>query len=263
MSRGLEGKTAIITGAATLMGAEVARAFVEAGTNVVMADINEKDGSEAARTIGDMARFLKTDVTSDADIDACLSFTEKTFGGVDYLVNLACTYLDNGIASSREDWLAALNVNLVGMAIFTDKARPYMRRRGGGAVVNFASISGKRAQPGRMLYSASKGGILAFTRNAAMQVADDNIRVNSLSPGWTWSNVMVELTGDKREKADSVARDFHILGRVGDPGEIAKGVLFLCSDDASFITGTDLAVDGGYSAIGPEQMTDAVSKLAE
>lgn len=263
MSTGLNGKTAIITGAATLMGAEVARAFVKAGSNVVMADINEKDGAATAEAIGDAARFLRTDVTSDADIDACLSFTEDTFGGVDYLVNLACTYLDNGINSSRDDWLTALNVNLVGMAIFTQKARPYMKKRGGGAIVNFASISGKRAQPGRMLYSASKGGILQFTRNAAMQVAEDNIRVNSVSPGWTWSNIMVELTGDHREKADAVAKPFHLLGRVGDAEEIAKAVLFLCSDDASFITGADIAVDGGYTAMGPEQMTDAVSKLAE
>lgn len=261
--KGLNGKAAIVTGGATLMGAKVAEAFADAGVSVVLADINTADGQHIADSNGDKVRFLKTDVTSDADIDACLKYCEDTFGRVDYLVNVACTYLDNGLASTRDEWLTALNVNLVGMAIFIQKAQPYMARQGGGAVVNFASISGKRAQPGRMLYSASKAGILQFTRNAAMQVADDNIRVNSVSPGWTWSNIMVQLTENKREKADKVAEPFHILGRTGGPEEIAGAVLFLCSDDASFVTGTDLAVDGGYTAIGPEQKSDAVSKLAE
>ncbi|RMF11571.1 MAG: glucose 1-dehydrogenase [Alphaproteobacteria bacterium] len=261
--RGLEGKAAIVTGGATLIGAKVAEAFAQAGVGTVLADINAQDGQRIAGELGDKVKFVKTDVTNDSDIDACLKTCEESFGRVDFLVNVACTYLDNGLASTRDEWLTALNVNLVGMAIFTQKAQCYMRKQGGGSVVNFASISGKRAQPGRMLYSASKAAILQFTRNAAMQVADDNIRVNSISPGWTWSNIMVQLTENRREKADAVAAPFHILGRTGSPEEVASSVLFLCSDEASFITGTDLAVDGGYSAIGPEQMTDAVSKLAE
>lgn len=261
--RGLQGKAAIVTGGSTLIGEKVGEAFANAGCGVVLADINTEDGERIASGLGDKVDFLATDVTKDADIDACLKHCEERFGGVDFLVNVASTYLDNGLASTRDEWLTALNVNLVGMAIFTQKAQAHMRKRGGGAVVNFASISGKRAQPGRMLYSASKAGILQFTRNAAMQVRDDNIRVNSISPGWTWSNIMVQLTENKREKADAVAAPFHMLGRTGGPDEVANAVLFLCSDEASFITGTDLAVDGGYTAMGPEQMTDAVSKLAD
>jgi NAD(P)-dependent dehydrogenase (short-subunit alcohol dehydrogenase family) len=147
--------------------------------------------------------------------------------------------------------------------VFCDKATPAIAKRGGGAVVNFASISGKRAQPGRMTYSAAKAAMLQVTRNAAMQLQPYNIRVNSVSPGWTWSNIMVQLTGDNREKADNVAAPFHLMKRTGDPSEVAAAVLFLCSDEASFITGTDIAVDGGYTAIGPERSDDAVSKLAE
>ncbi len=260
---GLDGKTAVVTGASTLMGAKVVEAFVNAGATVVMADVNEDDGKSIAAKLDGKASFIKTDVTSDKDIDACLAHAEQKYGGVDFLVNIACVYLDNGLASTRDEWLTALNVNLIGAMIFAQKAAPYMKKRGGGAIVNFASISGKRAQPGRMLYSASKAAILQVTRNAAMQLAGDNIRVNTVSPGWTWSNIMVQLTGDKREKADKVAAPFHIQGRTGDPEEVANAVLFLCSSEASFINGTDIAVDGGYTAIGPEQMTDAVSQLMD
>lgn len=256
-------KTAIITGASTLMGRKIAEAFHAAGANVVMMDIAPAAGADLAAQLGSRAVFLQGDVTSDDAIEHCLDTAANRFGRVDMLVNLACTYEDHGIDSTREQWLRALDVNLVSGALFIQKIRPHMRKVGGGAVVNIASISGKRAQPGRMLYATSKAGILHMTRTVAMAVADDNIRVNSVSPGWTWSNVMVEMTGDRRQKADNIAAPFHLLGRVGDPEEVARAVLFLCSEDASFITGTDLAVDGGYTAIGPEQQADAVAKLAE
>jgi NAD(P)-dependent dehydrogenase (short-subunit alcohol dehydrogenase family) len=140
---------------------------------------------------------------------------------------------------------------------------PYLLARGGGVIVNFASISSKVAQTGRWLYPVSKAAIVQLTRNMAMDLAGDNIRVNSVSPGWTWSKVMVELTGGDRAKTDRVAAPFHLLGRAGGPEEVANVVLFLCSDDASFVTGADYAVDGGYSAMGPEQAEPAIPKLAE
>ncbi len=263
MMEGIAGKVAIVTGGATLIGQKVADAFLAHGARVVIADIAEEPGQAFAQARGSDAAFVRTDVRVDADIAACLDETERRFGGVDFLVNLACTYLDNGIDSSREEWLEALNVNLVGAAIFTRMAAERMAKRQGGAVVNIASISGKRAQPGRMLYSASKAALLQLTRNQAMQLADRGIRVNSVSPGWTWSNIMVELTGDRRQKADHVAAPFHILRRVGDPEEVGEAVVFLCSKHARFITGADLPVDGGYTAIGPEGLEDAVSQLAQ
>src|SRR4029077_7044725 len=137
------------------------------------------------------------------------------------------------------------------------------RVRGGGAIVNFTSISAKVAQTGRWLYPVGKAALVQLTRNMAMDLAGDGIRVNSVSPGWTWSKVMVELSGDDRAKTDRVAAPFHLLGRVGDPGEGANVVAFLARDKWSFVTGADWAVDGGYSAMGPEQAEPAIPKLQE
>lgn len=261
--RGLEGKVAIVTGASTLIGQEVVRAFHRNGVAVTMADIAEADGKALADELGDKVQFCKTDITSDKDIDACIAACKSAFGGVDFLINIASTYLDEGLATSRENWLAALNINLVGGAIFTQKASPEIAARGGGAIVNYGSISAKVAQPGRMVYSASKAAILNVTKTQAAFLAPQNIRVNSVSPGWTWSNIIRDITGDKRAKADNVAAPFHLLKRTGGPEEVANTVMFLCSAEASFITGTDIAVDGGYTAIGAEQQTDALPLLAQ
>lgn len=263
MMRGLSGKVAIVTGASTLIGQQVVRAFVRAGVSVTMADINEADGLALADELGDTVQFVTTDVTRDSDIDDCIEACVSRFGGVDFLINAASTYLDNGLETTREDWLTALDVNFVGGVIFTQKASRQMARRGGGAVVNYGSIAGKVAQPGRMVYSASKSAILQTTKTQALALAEENIRVNSVSPGWTWSNIIRDITGDNRQKADGVAAPFHMLKRTGGPEEVANTVMFLCSDEAAFITGTDIAVDGGYTALGPEQQTDALPLLAE
>jgi NAD(P)-dependent dehydrogenase (short-subunit alcohol dehydrogenase family) len=261
--RGLEGKTAIVTGGATLIGAAVVRAFVAAGTRVAVADIDEEGGGRLAEELGDAVLFSPTDIRDDAQLEQLAAATAARFGGIDFLVNLACSYVDEGFASPRADWLESLNVNVASAAMAAKAVHPHMLARGGGAIVNFASISSKVAQTGRWLYPVSKAAIVQLTRNMAMDLAGDNIRVNSVSPGWTWSKVMVELTGGDRAKTDRVAAPFHLLGRAGGPEEVANVVLFLCSDDASFVTGADYAVDGGYSAMGPEQAEPAIPKLAE
>jgi hypothetical protein len=138
-----------------------------------------------------------------------------------------------------------------------------MVKRGGGAVVNFGSISAKVAQTGRWLYPVTKAAILQLTRNEAMDLAADGIRVASVSPGWTWCRLMSEVTHGDKVKTNKVGGPFHLLGRIGEPEEVAQAVLFLCSSHASFITGADLAVDGGYSAMGPEMATPAIPKLME
>jgi NAD(P)-dependent dehydrogenase (short-subunit alcohol dehydrogenase family) len=260
---GLKDKVAIVTGGATLMGAEVVRAFHVAGTKVVIADINAKDGEAVAKALGANVLFVQTDLTDDKQIASCVEKTVKAFGGVDFLVNLACVYIDNGLASTREEWLASYNVNVVGGAMMLQAVRPYMVKRGGGVVVNFGSISAKVAQTGRWLYPVTKAAILQLTRNEAMDLAANKIRVNSVSPGWTWCRLMDELTHGDKVKTNKVGGAFHLLGRVGEPREVADAVLFLCSNHASFITGTDLAVDGGYSAMGPEVAEPAIPKLMQ
>jgi hypothetical protein len=260
---GLDGRTAVVTGGATVIGAAVVRAFREAGANVAVADIDRAGGEALAAELGSGVLFVETDLRDDEAIARFVDAAVARFGGVHVLVNLACSYVDEGFASPRADWLESYDVNVAGAVMMTKAVHPHLVAAGGGAIVNFASISAKVAQTGRWLYPVTKAALVQLTRNMAMDLAPDNIRVNSVSPGWTWSKVMVELSGDDRARTDRVAAPFHLLGRVGDPEEVARVVVFLAGDNASFVTGADWAVDGGYSAMGPEQAEPAIPKLSQ
>lgn len=251
--RGLSGKVAIVPGGATKIGQAVVAAFRAAGVRVMVADIVAAPAAEGVA-------FTRCDLRSDPDIAALVEATVKTFGRIDFLVNVACSYLDKGAETSRAEWLEALDINIVGSVMLMQAAQAELAKTRG-AIVNFGSISSRVAQTGRWVYPVSKAAILQLTRNQAMDLAPLGIRVNAVSPGWTWSNIMDQLTGGNRAKTDAVAAPFHLLGRVADPEEVASTVMFLCSDEASFITGTDICVDGGYTAMGPEQAVPAIPKL--
>lgn len=258
----LEGKRAIVTGGATLFGKAVVAGLAEHGARVIVADI-DVDGGKASAAAAPGAEFVATDITDDAQIGALLDHAQKQLGGLDILVNLACSYGDDGPTASREQWLSTLNVNLVSAAMLAVAARPMLATSGCGSIINLSSISSKVAQTGRWVYPVSKAGMVQLTRNLAMDFAVDRIRVNSVSPGWTWSAIMDSLTGGDRAKTDRVAAPFHLTGRAGDPAEVAQVIAFLASDAASVVTGADWAADGGYSAMGPEQAAPAIPLLME
>ena len=219
-------RTVIITGGATSIGAEIVRTFAAAGYRVAIADIAAAEGEALAQAIGPQACFLATDLAVDADIARCVSETVATFGTISAIIHAACSYVDGGIAASREDWRRSLDVNLVGAALLVREARPHLVAPGG-AIVLIGSISAKIGQAGRWLYPASKAALLQLTRSMALDLASSGIRVNSLSPGKTWSVPLQRKHANDRPRADAVEGAFHALGRLGDAAEIARAALFL------------------------------------
>jgi len=255
-----ENKNFIVTGGASLIGLAIARAIIADGGRVILSDLKEEARAEAEDALGDKGTYLAGDVREDSYLDALIDAAISRFRGLDGFVNAAASFEDRTLEASREEWLRSLDINLASAAILTQKAVPHIKQRGGGAIVYVGSISAYRAQPGRMVYPVTKAAVVMLAKNASLLLAPDNIRVNTVSPGWTWSrNIDIRYGG--RERADSLAAEFQALGRLADPEEIASAVAYLLSPEASFITGTDLAVDGGYNAMGPEALGQPMQKV--
>ena len=255
----LVGKVAVVTGAASLIGVATVAKLVAAGAKVVAGDVNEAARSEVEGMLGERGRYLVGDVTDDIYLDRMVAAAVELFGGLDIVVTAAVTFADEGYSTPRELWHRALDINMVSAARLTEKASAHLPR--GGSVVYVASVSGSTSQPDRMVYNVTKAALLMLAKTGAQALAPRGIRVNALSPGWTWSR-NIEARYGSREAADAFAAEFQPLGRMADPEEIADVVHFLVSDHASFITGSNLAVDGGYGAIGPEALGQAKRKHA-
>ena len=261
----LTGKVAIVSGSTQGIGADIARVLAACGASVVVlgrgADAGQALCAELLAAGAAGALYCPTDVERDEDIDRCIAVTLARFGRLDILVNNACIYQDRGLDSSRAEWQQTLGVNLVSAAIFAQKAVPHMGA--GAAIVNLGSTGGKFGAAGRALYPASKAALLQLTKNLAVTLAPRGIRVVAVSPAWTWSPSIAELSGNSRAAADRVAAPFHPLGRVGDGAEVGQAVAFLASSAASWITGVDIPVDGGFSILGPDRGVAARTWFAQ
>ncbi len=249
-----------MTGGASLIGIAIGRAFIAAGWRAILADRNVELGAEVRDAVGAGGMFVAVDITDDDGLDHIVETAASEYGGIDALVNAAAVFDDAGLETTRSGWHDALGVNVVSAARLIAKTAPLMIDRGGGAVVNVASVSATRSQPDRMVYNVTKAALLGLTRSASQALAGSGIRVNAVSPGWTWSR-NIDARYGSRERADALGAEFQPLGRMADPTEVAAAVVFLASDEASFITGVDLPVDGGYSAIGPEALGQPFEKV--
>ena len=248
----LAGKVALVSGAASGMGQSEAMIFAREGAKVIVADILEMEGKQVADKIaagGGQARFVKLDVTSEGEWDAAVKAAVGAFGKLDVLVNnagISGTY-DTDMLSSAA-WDKVMAVNAKGVFLGMKHAIPLMKKAGGGAIVNISSISGFVGQDGvHMAYNASKGAVRIMTKTAAVQLAGDGIRVNSVHPGFMPPMRTSKTSADPTWRAKMLGAV--PMKREGRVEEVAHAVLFLASDEASYITGTELVVDGGYLAV--------------
>ncbi len=251
-------RVAVMTGGASLIGLAFAEAWIRDGGRIVLGDRNEAARDEVASLLGSPGRYCVGDVGDDAHLAEVVTTAVDEFGRLDAVVSGPAIFDEDGYAASRELWHRVLDVNLVSAARLTDLALPHLAA--GASIVYVASVSGRVSQPGRMLYNASKAALLMLAKSGAQDLAPQGIRVNSVSPGWTWSRNIAARHGS-RERADEFAAEFQPLGRMADPREVADAIMFLASDRAAFVTGTDLAVDGGYGALGPEALGQAARKF--
>lgn len=248
MSRRLEGRVAVITGAASGLGLATAKRFASEGAHVVVVDMNEIAGNAAAAEVGGI--FVKADVTNPEQVDQMYKVAFDTYGRIDIAFNNAGISPpddDSILTTGLDAWRRVQEVNLTSVFLCCKAVIPYMQKQGKGSIINTASfVATLGAATSQISYTASKGGVLAMSRELGVQFAREGIRVNALSPGPVNTPLLVELFAKDPERA--ARRLVHIpMGRFGEAHEIAGAVAFLASDDSSFITASNFLVDGGIT----------------
>jgi NAD(P)-dependent dehydrogenase (short-subunit alcohol dehydrogenase family) len=260
----VKGKVVIVTGAAGPLGKSQALLLAKEGARVVLGDIAEAEAKKAVEEIGregGEAIFVRHDVTSEQEWADVIRQTLSAFGRLDVLVNNAGILINKAIEEmTLEDWRRVMAVNLDGVFLGTKHAMGAMKRSGGGSIVNISSVAGLVGMGGgSSAYSASKGGVRLFTKAAALQCSKAghgyNIRVNSVHPAFILTPMMeglfraeAERTGRSYEETRKLREDWTMVGRLGKPEDVAYAVLYLASDESSFVTGAELVVDGGFTA---------------
>ena len=251
----VDGKTSIVTGGAHGIGKATAQRLAEEGASVALTDVDDEAGEAAAAAIaenGGTAQYWSLDVTDETAVQDVFAEVADTFGGIDVLVNNA------GISGTDkptheltgEEWNEVIDVNVNGVFYCTKHAVPHMQDGGGGSIVNLSSIYGIVGAEDIPPYHASKGAVRTMTKTDALQYADDDIRVNSVHPGFIWTPLVEEFLsrGGDVEEGRKQLDERHPIGHVGEPVDIANGILFLASDESKFMTGSELVIDGGYTA---------------
>jgi 3(or 17)beta-hydroxysteroid dehydrogenase len=247
-------KVALITGAASGMGEASARLLAREGAKVVMTDINEADGNRIAKEIGGQGGtcvFIRQDVASEADWQRVISSTLDLFGRLDVLVNNAGVTVNKDIEETTlEEWRWVMSVNLDGVFLGVKYAIGAMKKSGGGSIINISSAAGMVGQLWAAAYCSSKGGVRLLTKAAALECSkigrDYSIRVNSIHPGCVRTALLEPLL--KKPEMAAIISGLHPVGHLGEPDDVAYMVLYLASDESKFVTGSELVIDGGYTA---------------
>jgi len=247
-------KVAIVSGGTAGIGHSIAEELCREGASVAITGLPQ-DGNEAEKSLqqaGYAVRCFLGDMGEESFCEQVVRETLAQWGRIDLLVNNAFSFLAKSLDATREDWNRTFAVGPIAYSKMIQLVSEPMKASGKGAIVNVSSISGFVAQKNRWTYNVAKGAVNQLTKCAALDLAPFGIRVNSISPGWIWTREVAKAAGGERDKYEPIWGEYHMLGRLGEPSECAAAVLFLLSDDASFITGTDLPVDGGYQSMGPE-----------
>lgn len=243
-------KVAIVTGGSFGIGRATAIAFAKKGAKVAVVDwIEDSETLNVIKSLGGETIFIKCDISKPEDVKAMVEKTIATFGRLDYAFNNAGIEGNNGSVHecTEENWDKTIGINLKGIWLSMKYEIPEMLKQGKGVIVNCASIAGLVGFPGLPAYVASKHGVIGLTKTSALECAKLGIRVNAVCPGAIKTPMIDRITGNKKEVEEQFAA-MEPIGRLGQPEEVANSVLWLCSDDASFITGHAMAVDGGWVA---------------